>query len=379
MERRRGVRIPGQLWIGLPPLIDPPQLCPGNLSISGLYFQTETSLRGLKQVQLIHVATSADRSMSIELVAQLVRLATCEDVRQGTSLSGAAFEFLFDSEEQRYQLETLTRQLGTEQLAEAGSIAAGGQLDAEVTRPAIGSEHRARLHEISFDRLYLETDLPIENGEALRVAIEAPGSGKAVRLSGRALSSTRLGSSEPSRYRVQVQLRSPNSGEAATAPGSTSIEEAIETLLTAVTRWQPRTAPTARDGMGGALTQVRLCRVLGVAELEQLSGVLRLERPDEQAAVYLREGQVIDVELSGAGADVLPVESLQTLLSWNDGTFCFEATAPEHADRERPDRIGTPTRALLATLARHPCGERPTDQPATDHTPTANHLRVRTS
>ena len=67
-------------------------------------------------------------------------------------------------------------------------------------------------------------------------------------------------------------------------------------------------------------------------------------RDAQQAAVFVREGRILDVESEIPGSSK---DALGNLLGWVDGEFEFQF---QPVDRE--DSIGQPTTALLLNLAR---------------------------
>ena len=85
--------------------------------------------------------------------------------------------------------------------------------------------------------------------------------------------------------------------------------------------------------------------LLAFFELERMTGELTLERGEEIARVFLREGRVVDVE--GSTDAESPRGRLASLISWDSGLFEF-AILPV----DRPDRVESGTSALLLDIAR---------------------------
>ena len=72
--------------------------------------------------------------------------------------------------------------------------------------------------------------------------------------------------------------------------------------------------------------------------------MLRLSRDAQQAALFVREGRILDVESEIPGSSK---QALGNLLGWSDGVFEFQFQKVE-----RDDAIGQPTAVLLLDLAR---------------------------
>ncbi|MEZ4250372.1 MAG: DUF4388 domain-containing protein [Polyangiales bacterium] len=99
-----------------------------------------------------------------------------------------------------------------------------------------------------------------------------------------------------------------------------------------------------RPDLVGELSSLSLPTVLALASMEQLTGVLLLVDDGEEARVFLRRGQIVDVE--GLG-ETSPRHALGGVLGWTRGTFALELR-----DVTRPDRLHTSTTALLLDLVR---------------------------
>ena len=103
--------------------------------------------------------------------------------------------------------------------------------------------------------------------------------------------------------------------------------------------------PASLRHLEGDLHQVRPTSLLVFFEMERMTGVLRLERGDARAGLFIRAGRILDVEAPGRVAD--PVAALTKILGWEDGSFAFSF---EPVDRE--DRVQTGTTGLLLEAAR---------------------------
>lgn len=106
---------------------------------------------------------------------------------------------------------------------------------------------------------------------------------------------------------------------------------------------QPQEEVAAAD-LTGDLAEMSLFSLVSFLELERLSGVLYLNQGKQRAKLFVRSGQVVDVEdpLNLPG----PIDSLTGLASWEWGEFRFKAGSVD-----RKDRIGVRTTALLMDLS----------------------------
>lgn len=97
----------------------------------------------------------------------------------------------------------------------------------------------------------------------------------------------------------------------------------------------------------GALEHVALPSLLSFIELERRCGRLLLVHPEGMATLWLREGRVIRVSLTGSGHEGEPIDRLMRVLSWSKGRF---ELAEDEVTGE--DEIGLPTSQLLLEHAR---------------------------
>jgi DNA-binding response OmpR family regulator len=95
----------------------------------------------------------------------------------------------------------------------------------------------------------------------------------------------------------------------------------------------------------GKLTEIGVAPLLSMLELEKKTGKLLLDKGDEDASLYLREGQVVQAKV---GIDqVTGPDGVYLLLNWTQGTFEYVAGSVEV-----PDRIRQRTATLLLEGAR---------------------------
>ncbi len=108
---------------------------------------------------------------------------------------------------------------------------------------------------------------------------------------------------------------------------------------------------TSSKALRGSLAHVSLASLLAFLEVEQRTGLLLLVRPDEIATLFLREGNVVRVDLPDELNEIEGVERLYHVLSWTDGRFELA-----EAEIEEPDTIGVATSAALLEHARRNAG-----------------------
>ena len=118
----------------------------------------------------------------------------------------------------------------------------------------------------------------------------------------------------------------------------------MNALLTDVTAFRQRELRSNGIHLNGELSQVRLPSLLSFLDMEHTSGVLELERGAVRAKLFVREGQIVDVEMQPPGPS--PMAMLTELMEWSDGAFGFRF---EPVEREDAVAISVP--ALLMQLA----------------------------
>ncbi|MBN1655503.1 MAG: DUF4388 domain-containing protein [Deltaproteobacteria bacterium] len=341
-ERRRGARIKSKFWVRVPLFEERAEIRQGNISISGVFFEIDKALGKTGDVHTLSIAT-IDKSDSLSLMARLVRVVAIDDIWQERVAFGAAWEFLFENEQQRRNIERFVQRVATLQKKEAGNLEVAYQYRAQVDRQASGT-HSALVTSVWLNGMLIETDWPVKEGEKLNVEIEAPASKKKMRLVGQAISSRKLEQAEAERYQVEVTFVRPESKVAYSS--ADTIAEAVDQLLSETAIWSAGMAVNTHEHLKGNLAQIRLSSLLAFFELERMSGVIRLEQKAQTARLYISEGRVIDA-LAGENWSVNPLELLCSLMRWTTGKFEFRVQKVE-----RKDRIAMSTSALLIELAR---------------------------
>jgi DNA-binding response OmpR family regulator len=98
----------------------------------------------------------------------------------------------------------------------------------------------------------------------------------------------------------------------------------------------------------GALEHVSLASLLSFLDLERRTGRLLLVHDEGMATIWLRDGRVLRVSVSGRLDRAEPIERLMHILDWGQGRFEL-ADDDGVADQ---DEIGLPTSQLLLEHAR---------------------------
>jgi hypothetical protein len=341
IEQRRGARFPAHLWIRVADVTPVAELCWGNISISGIFFETERDFGNPGDVHLLSLA-NPDRSLSIDIMGKVIRVLAFDDLWKGTVIAGVALEFLVESDSQRDEVAQFVRALST-----------GHPMDYRFSAQVEGqgaAEHQATIRKLDLDGMLMETDWPITTGETINVLIAAPASGETIHLSGRTIkarpATLENGSSV---YQVEVRFAMSPQAEAASAiqqPAGTSISEAVEILLTEAIAGPKPMIPRPAASLRGSMAQVQLENLLAFVEMEGSTGVLHMVRGQECVDLFFQQGHLVDVT-AAPSEERAPKNILDELVEWTDGEFEF-LIQPVH----RKDVIDATTSTLLNDLAR---------------------------
>jgi Domain of unknown function (DUF4388) len=389
MEGRRGARVATTFLVAIEGLEERPEPRQGDISATGVYFETKADVGGAGTIHWLHLV-SVDSSREIRVMACVVRTAIMAGA-DGEQISGAAFEFMPESDEAitalhdfvRYALALrfsgidphISPRLDAKALAKAG-------------KGALQAARKAMVRKLSVRSMVLETSWAIAPGESVRVDIVAPGMTRRIRLEGKAVRVAPRKVSDPSIYTIEVEVQeesdrpirhhssmsfervrpeemAPKSagGSAPPSAGKTGkagkvkiasgtdeddggVTRMLDDLLSALIL--PPEEEERRKGvhhLSGQIARVRLPTLCSLFEMERLSGVLVVRRDIEEVRIYLDTGQIVDVEpLTEAEA---ARARLRSVMAWEDGSFAFDIHPVS-----RPDRIGMTMTALLLEMAR---------------------------
>lgn len=125
-----------------------------------------------------------------------------------------------------------------------------------------------------------------------------------------------------------------------------------EELTARVTRVLQRVRHSLRGAGGeealhGDIAHVPLTSLLGFLEMEKRTGLVLLMRSQEMATLYLRNGQLVKIELSSEKRSLSPRARIDYVLDWSSGQFEFTET--DVADK---DEVQLPIASLLLDHAR---------------------------
>ena len=352
VESRRSTRTAGRFWVAVEGVDT--ELVPrrGDISATGIFFETEFEIGDAGTVQWLHIA-SWDRSSAVTVMAHVVRAVTLADVHR--EIRGVALEFMPESDVAAASICGLARYIlespqGTDSNAEMSPrvSARAGAGGAEATAVS--------LNKLSVQTLLLETDWTVPVGEAVRVEIIARGVRRPIRVEGTAVSVLPAMQSNGKRFRIAVHVNSEVEGPlrrfssiamAAVRPGEVGAlpPEAtpvgpLDHLLSALIK--PPETPPERRHLTGLLSRIPFTTLCSLIELERLSGDLTVRRGASVSTLFLRDGRFVDVEPYTTD----PRGELGKLLECRDGSFELDV-----APVERVDRIGTTMTQLLLDLA----------------------------
>lgn len=329
-ENRGGARIAASFWTGVEGVDDQPVFRRGNLSATGVYFQVGESAGASGSVQFLHLE-SEDRQVAVQLLARVIRVTEIDDITAG-KIIGLAFEFMPSSAEGRRSLDRLVRHVV--ELGLRNKAMVEHNFDVEVS----GDHHadRTTLERLSVQKLVLETDWKAEVGESLAFEIRSSAAGSQVPLNGVVTGVTPATTG----YRVEVRVTGVSTGEAATHTNE------VAALTQLVSETLDDFALPPRNDLSGSLARVKLPVLLGLMELERMSGKIVLTPPTgDEAVLYLSEGRLVRATCgpwTGSIGDLLGL-----LLKWQDGLFHFEI-----APIDCGDSAGHSITSLLLNSAR---------------------------
>ncbi len=372
-EARRGARIATRFLVAVEGLDAAPVLRKGDISATGVYFEIDHDVGAAGTVQSLTL-TSLDRSRTVHVMAHVVRTVKLSDVA-GRPVSGAAFEFMPESDEAAARVQDFVRRvLSVRKQGEPVSSRLGARV-AEGPVPDSSRAHDATVQSLSVRSLVLETSWAIQTGEHLRVDIVAPGMTRRLRLDGVAVRvAPKAGS--PSRFDIEVaveqELKRPIRVDSTMAMEAMRVDPALVRQAEEVT--QPGVPPPAepeddvthvldellsalilppedhstlrrRTHLSGELSRIRLPTLCTMFEMEKLTGKLTVQRGATETRAYFDGGRIVDVEplVRGESRRV----ALGHLLAAEEGSFDFVVEPVQ-----RPDRVKMTTTALLLDIAR---------------------------
>ena len=337
MERRRGARIPARFWVQIAGVDDEAILRRGDISMSGAYVELDRPIGPPGSVQRLSVAPQG-REETVQLLARVVRVVSIQDLwHDGPGIAGVAFEFLPDAVEKREVLTHIIRHVVASKSYVAESIAG---FEAQVDASAGAAAPTPATCTMGVRVMVLETSWPVAVGDVVTCDISA--AGRRASLDGRVIHVTEEPGLTGACYRVEVDFHRVGGEEEEDAePAARSISDAMDTLLEDVVF--PESATSRPQAvLSGSLERVRLGDLLAFLEAERISGVVNVTRDAARAAVWLREGRIVDAEVESGPTE--PHDAIILLCSFVTGEFVFTS-----APVERADRVNATIAELMAT------------------------------
>lgn len=362
-EGRRSARFLSEVWVGVHGHDEAPVRRRGDLSTSGLYFETDRALGEPGSVVWLYLA-SADKARDIELMAHVVRTVYADG--ESSVVRGVALELMPETDARVDAVHRFVAHVLAERIAK--KRAAGEKL------PVVDRFGRTSSRPVG--NLSFEAHWPVPAGLPLSVELSAPHLPAPVRLRGTAVSSERIATRGGERHRVEVAVHQEQEGPlrrlSSTTMGAVRLTDSERQVKVSAPASQPQDphpgpdsaeafvlARSVDDLVGGAVTiapppmperaahlsgSIDLGRVAMLAatfELEGVSGVLRLERGAERARIFVRDGRPVEV-LPRLG-DESAREAFARVVAWHEGSFEL-VVGPV----TREDAVGAPFSQLLA-------------------------------
>lgn len=324
-EQRRAPRVPGDFWVMVQGVDAQLVLRRGNVSATGIIFGADELELDVGCLEYLHVM-SLDKSVGVMAMAQVARIVAFEGGPSGVSHRAVAFEFMPENAARRAEIERLVNQVAQQDPPQKRE-----------PQPAQG-----QVFSLEIPRMRFETSWPVDVGDRIQIVLRR-GVG-ASRIPFEGYVQAVHGPTDGPLQRYVVDATPMRAGQR--SPGLRSITESID-LVMAELMTQSATGDLAgeRPHLKGRLDRICLATVLSWFDVGRLSGRLRVSGPaDEPATMYLRDGRIVDVDMHEQPE---PLEALRTILTWPKGGFELH-----EGDVTRPDRLETPTGALLLELAR---------------------------
>ncbi len=360
---RRGPRVATAFLVAIDGLDATPRRRKGDISATGIYFDTDREIGAAGTVQWLHLE-SFDSARVIRVMACVVRTVQLSDVG-GQRVWGAAFEFMPESDEKAGLVREFVRYvLELRRAAYLGETPSGPPSSPGKAAHELAADGHPQASQLSVRSVKLHTSWAMVEGERVRVDIVAPGMTRRIRLEGRAVRvSPRVAAprGSPDGFDIEVEVdqetarpvrlhsslsfpavRPDDPAGASPVPAPAPSSEALDDLLAALIL--PPEDPPRRHHLSGQMARIGLPSLLSLIAMDRMTGRVSVTRPTGESHIYIRDGQVLDVEPT---ANRPRRAVLIELLGSEDGTFQF--TLEEVL---RPDRVGLTTTTLLLELAR---------------------------
>lgn len=329
-DHRRSPRIQARLYIGVAGIDAEPQLRRGDISLTGLFFETDQDIGSPGSVQYFTIQPFS-RRRSVGVMGRVVRVMSVDDLWAGTGIAGVAIEFMADTDKKREELQAIVHEV------------TGSRLPRKAER-----KRGLQLLSFSSTGMTVQTPWPVSVGETIRLEVQAPSSGRRMWIQGLAQNVTPAAHHDGSEaYDVRVSFSAdeqhrPRPDEVEVE--GMSLTDAMSILLEETLVADAPDTGRPNRSLNGTLDRIPLVSLLGFAALEELSGELRVRHDGEELRVAIQNGRVVDARAGRPGS---PVDLLDEAAHWSTGEFeLFD----ERVDR--PDAINMSTTELLAEIRR---------------------------
>lgn len=297
-----------------------------------MYFETLSAVGPAGSVQFLHVE-SEDRRVIVQVLARIIRVSMIDDLANGQSV-GMAVEFMPSSAEGRSNLERLVRHVIENGLRKEELIDHSFQVQVAGAHQS----ERTTLQKLNVQKLVLETDWQAAIGDHLQLQIAAsPAYGGSLPLDGI------VDSVEPvdAGFRVEVRVTGVR------VPAEIAKPNTIHVFTDLVAQSVEDFALPSPEHLSGLLSRIKPPTLLGLMEMERLSGELRfINESQQEICLYVRDGRPLDAE-GDASLGSTPRELLAALFSWPEGQFNFSLGAVT-----RDDKLDASMTSLILDLAK---------------------------
>jgi hypothetical protein len=346
LDRRRGARLNGTFWVWVLGVDTAPRLRRGNISITGARVDAGADCGGPGTVVRLKVARAREdfgAGRAVEVLARVVREEEGAAAAGGVPREGHefAFEFMMEGPQSRASMEALVRTAVQAQLIGSSDLDVACHLPARIEGWPV--EAGAVVRRLGTETMALHVGEELAVARRLRVAVRSPCSLAEVAFDAVVSICRPLGQrGGASAWEATVRYAprsSPSGGDAGEGLGS------VLALLGEALVPSEACQPVPLPDLHGTLGDITLFSLLGFLDMERRSGVLSVEHEHRFGFVYLRDGQVVDVEVAGVAGG--PRARLTEMLRWRRGRFSVVLR-----DVERDDALCVPTMHLLLDLAR---------------------------
>lgn len=317
-EQRAFPRVGCRLQVRIEGIDDKPIERIANLSTGGLHIITDHAPGRVGDLTLLYM-NSTDLRAGASTVAKLVRMI---ELDQGDGLInyGTAFQFMPGSDRERSELDELFRWVLTDQVNSGDlSMVQALPVDLEPTpslpTPPFPAPAQAQVRELTVSRLLVETSWPLHHGDRVQIIFRAFQDETRLPFHGVVAESA---PNARGYFQSRVDVLGFGEDEGWPADESPTLSHSIDLILSDM--MQKGALPTDRQTLSGELKRLPLMSLLGLVVSERMTGKLRFQDGDEEAQIFLLDGDVVHV--------IPETNAVKLLASWigrEKGSFAFSA------------------------------------------------------